>query len=130
MKGIDFFSRIYMAQDHNSGYRDFYTLFQTLTLWNAACHHVYTALDDNDRPFGVLHGSYTEGDFSGDFYFFEGCRGKMALEALRLTIDKIKSEMNVKRFFADIMEHNKPARFIVSAAGFKRIEKEKFLLEV
>jgi len=131
--GIVFFSNIYTAPDHNSGYRDYYTLFQTLTLWNSGSYHVYVAME-GDTVLGCLHGRdlkvYETIDFDGDFYFFKECRGRIALEALELTVEQIRKDLGVTRFFADILEHNKPAKILVSAAGFKRFKKDKYILEI
>ena len=127
-EGVDFFSSLFLAKDHNSQDHHYSSLFKVLTIWKAGMYHVYVPLMNN-VPIGVMHGSYTEGDFHGHLYVMENER-KFALRALKEVIKFICDEMPTDRIFAGILDTNKPAQVLVCAAGFKRIEKEKYLLEI
>jgi hypothetical protein len=127
--GVGFFSDIFLARDHNSSNRTYYDLFQTLTLWTARCYHVYVVLDNN-KPIGVCHGSYTEGDFYGHCYFFSESRGKSAIRGIKLTMETIEKDMDVDRFFARINEDNRLAQVAVCSIGYKRVSKDTFMMEV
>lgn len=127
-EGIEFFSGLYLAKDHGSTDHHFCSLFKVLTIWKAGMYHVYVPMINN-VPIGMLHGSYTEGDFHGHMYILEDGR-KFSLRGLTETIKTICNEMPTDRFFAGILDDNKPAKALVCAAGFKRISKEKYLLEI
>lgn len=127
-EGVEFFSSLYLAKDHNSEGHHYSSLFKVLTIWKAGMYNVYVPLMNN-VPIGIMHGSYTEGDFHGHLYVMENER-KFALRALKEVVKFICNEMPTGRIFAEILDSNKPAQVLVCAAGFKRIEKEKYLLEI
>jgi len=126
--GVEFFSQLYLAKDHNSGDRTFYSLYQTLTLWMTENYHVYVPMV-GEIPVGLMHGQHTEGDFHGHVYMLKEFR-KKSLEALEETIKTICEDMPTQRIIAGILDDNKPARVLVSAAGFKRLKKDKYILEI
>jgi RimJ/RimL family protein N-acetyltransferase len=126
--GVEYFSQIYLAPDHNSEDRTFYSLYQTLTLWMTGNYHVYVPMV-GEQPIGLMHGKHTEGDFYGHVYMLKEFRRK-SLVALEETIKTICEDMPTQRIIAGILDTNKPARVLVSAAGFKRFKKDKYILEI
>jgi RimJ/RimL family protein N-acetyltransferase len=117
-RGMEFFSNVYFAPDHRSADRNFYSLHKLLTLWGVGHYNVYAVMKDG-APIGLIHGTYTSGDFYGHVYFYAGYRGKDALIGIDLVMDRIKQHMKVNRFYANILKDNKAAQRFVVSAGYK-----------
>jgi len=117
-ESVEFFSRLYFQEDHNSDGRDYFSLHQLLTLWGAGLYHVFVPISDDDMPMGMCHGKFTHGDFYGHGYFIKEFRGHVGLCGMNECLKLCKKALNAKRVIANILDFNKPAKIFLRSEGF------------
>lgn len=119
-ESVEYFSRLYFAEDHNSDNRTTMGLFKVLTLWCTGHYHVYVPLDDNDMPFGICHGQLTCGDFHGHVYFLPEYRGRKTYDAFIKVVELIEHNLGPSRIVSRISDDNLKAKMFVAQMGFKK----------
>lgn len=117
--GVDFFSQLFFASDHNSDDRSYYGLFQILSMWAAGVYNIYVPFADDGNPMGVCHGQMSHRDFHGHLYFLKEYR-KFAGLGLSECVSLCQQEFNPDRLLAYIKEDNKLARVFVRQMGFEK----------
>ena len=120
-RNVEYFSRLFLAEDHRSEDHTFMGLFKVLTLWSTGQYHVYVPISDEGAPMGICYGQLTFEEFHGHVYFLPEYRGKQAIEGFQYCMDQCYENFKPKRFVAYILKDNKPAKAFVRTLGFKKV---------
>ncbi len=127
---VEFFSQLFLAEDHNSADHTFMGLYKVLTMWSSGVYHVYCPVDDNDMPMGICHGQAIDNTFFGHIYFLKEYRGKKACQGFDYCVSMLEHNLGVNKLVTHILEENRPAKMFASLMGFKKVDNTKYICDL